>query len=112
MYGEGFCGHTGKREVSKASGGCLLSKGGNQMLDAFEIFALEAEDQYDWIASTLSFADATKLMCEHAAKKSSTFFVYSHRTGERTYYKVVNHSEVARLLGRPSDSAVAGSARV
>jgi hypothetical protein len=81
------------------------------MIDPFEIFALDAEEQYDWIATAPSFADATKLMCEHAANNCGTFFVYSHRTGERTSYKVANNAEVVCLSGRPS-SCVANSTRV
>jgi hypothetical protein len=57
------------------------------MTRPFEIFALDAERQYDWIATAPGFADATKLMCKHAASTSTKFFVYSHRRGERTYWR-------------------------
>jgi hypothetical protein len=80
------------------------------MIDLFEIFALDAEGQHNWIATTPSSADATNLMRKHAANNSGTFFVYSHRTGERTYYEVAKNAEVVRLSGRPS-SCVASSTR-
>lgn len=75
-------------------------------MDPLEIFALDAEGKYDWIESAQSFVDASKLMCKYAANNSGTFFVYSHRTGVRTYYKVANNADVIRLPARPPSNAV------
>jgi hypothetical protein len=111
VCGDGSCGHIGNCKHGRHQVAAFFQRG-KQMIDPFEIFALAAEDQYDWIASAPSLADAKKLMCEHAASNSGTFFVYSHRTGERTYYKVANDAEVVRLSGRPSTSVAVSSTRV
>lgn len=77
-------------------------------VDPLEIFALDADGKYDWIESAQGFVEASKLMCKYAASNSGTFFVYSHRTGVKTYYKVANNTEVICLPARPPSNAVAG----
>lgn len=71
------------------------------MIDPLDIFALDGEGKYVWIDTAHSFLDASKAMCKHAANNACTFFVYAHKTGERTYYQVASSAEIIRLPARP-----------
>jgi hypothetical protein len=54
----------------------------------------DAEGKYDWIATAPVFAGCYKTDVQHAANNSGKFLVYSHRRGERTYWRRTLKSRV------------------
>jgi hypothetical protein len=74
-----------------------------QMVDPFEIFGLDAEGQYDWIATAPSFADATKLMCKHAANFESIHSVHCFSTNfdtRLTFHKTTGNGPDGLIVER------------